>query len=137
MPTAKKESTEILSEESTQTAKPTIEMSDFMIPKIKTPDFSKINFRQFNWLTVFGILSYLQILALVPFFFGRKSPFVSFHARQGILLLFIWVLFLFSFFVPLLPWIFALYLVAAIVWGIVNVVMGRERELPLIGKLVK
>ncbi len=109
------------------------------LPKLnlKAPDLSKLNLRKINWLTVMAVLAYLQILVLIPLFFGRKSPFVQFHVRQGIALLFVWILFAYSFYIYILPWVFFIYLVIAIIIGIGNVVRGRERALPVVGKWVK
>lgn len=105
--------------------------------KFKAPDMSKINLRKVNWITVLGVLCYLHVLVLIPLLFGRKSPFVQFHVRQGIALLFVWVLLAESFHLPLFPWLFFIYLVVAMIIGIGNVVRGRERALPVIGKWVR
>jgi hypothetical protein len=105
--------------------------------KIKKLDISKINLRKINLVTVMGILSYVHILVLIPLFFARKSPFVQFHVRQGIALLFVWVLFSFSFYVLFLPWIFALLILFLMFCGIVNVITGKERILPIVGGLTK
>ena len=106
------------------------------LPKLnfKVPDMSKLNLRKVNWITVSGILCYLHVLVIIPLLFNRKSAFVQFHARQGVALLFIWIILAESFRLPLLPWIFFIYLVDAIVLGIINVARGRERPVPLIGK---
>lgn len=105
--------------------------------KIKKLDWSKINFRKVNGITVLALLSYLHVLVLIPMIFGRKSQFVQYHVRQGVILLVFWLLFSFSFYVPLLPWLFALYILAAIVLGIYNVFRGLERPLFLMGKATK
>lgn len=105
--------------------------------KFKAPDMSKISLRKVNWLTILGIMCYLHVLVLIPLLFGRKSPFVQFHVRQGIALLFVWVLLAQSFRLPLFPWVFVIYLVVAIIIGIGNVIRGRERALPVVGKWVR
>lgn len=109
------------------------------LPRISftKPDLSKINLRKINWLTIMAIFSYLHVLVLIPLIFGRKSPFVQFHAQQGTILLFVWVLLSLSFYLPIVPWIFILYIAFSMVFGIVNVVTGKEKPLPLIGKLFK
>jgi len=111
--------------------------SKITLPKIKLSklDWSKINLRKVNGVTILAILSYLYILVLIPIIFGSKKPFIQYHTRQGMALLVLWVVFAFSFFVPILPWIVGLYILVCIVVGIINVVTGHERELPLIGKL--
>jgi len=107
------------------------------LPKVSLGkiDWSKWNFRKLNWLTVVSILSYLNILFVIPLFFARKSKFAQFHARQGMVLFVFTVVFSFSLYLPLLPWILAVFLVASLLIGIINVVTGHERKLPIIGKL--
>lgn len=107
------------------------------IPKLKlgTLDWSKINLRKFNWITVLALLCYMPVLVLIPLLAGRKSSFVQYHVRQGVLLHFVWLLFIFSFYISILPWILAFYLIITIIVGIVNVVTGHERPIPIIGKI--
>lgn len=114
-------------------------MNKILSPKInlKSMDWSKWNFRKFNMMTILGILSYLNILVIIPALFGRKSPFVQFHVRQGIALLIVTVIFSFSFYVPILPILLALFIVICIIIGVINVLIGRERPLPIIGKWAK
>lgn len=93
-----------------------------------------------------SILSYIGILFLVPLLAAPKSPFAQFHARQGMVLfiaeIILWIVFYGLTFVTLgLMW-FLLWVpwVCAVIWsiiGIVNVVNGEEKELPLIGGLIK
>jgi uncharacterized membrane protein len=105
------------------------------VPKIKInkPDWSKWNFRKFNWLTIVSILAYLNILVLIPLLFARKSQFAQYHARQGLALLIFEVVFSFTFYVAVIPWIFAFLTSIMIIVGIINVITGHERRLPLIG----
>lgn len=114
-------------------------MKKIVLPKInlKGLDWSKWNFRKFNWLTVLGIMCYLNVLIIFPIVFGRKSEFVKYHVRQGLALDFVFILFVFSFYLPLLPWFFALLLVVCVIFGVVNVSRGFERKLPVIGHLAK
>ena len=107
------------------------------LPKVnlKKIDWSRWNFRKLNWLTVVSILSYLNVLFFIPLFFARKSKFAQFHARQGMVLFIFTVIFSFSLYLPLLPWIMAVFLVVCLLIGIINVVTGHERKLPIIGKL--
>lgn len=108
------------------------------VPKInkekikKRLDWSKLNFRKLNWLTILALLSYLHILVVIPLIFGRKSQFVQFHVRQGLILLAFWILFQVSIFLPILPWFLALYILVSIVYGIISVVTGRRHHLLLI-----
>lgn len=95
----------------------------------------KLNIRKLNWTTVLAILSYLNILVLIPLFASKNKPFVRFHAKQGMVLLAYFAVLLFSFYVPVLFYLFVLFYAVCIVAGIVNVARGGEKHLPLIGKL--
>lgn len=105
--------------------------------KIKAPDLSKINLRKINWLTVMAVFSYLHVLVVIPILFGRKSKFVQFHVKQGVFLLLVWILFAYSLYLPALPWVIFIYLIAAIISGISNVIRGRERQLPFSGRFIR
>ena len=84
------------------------------------------------------ILSYIGILCLVPLLAKKDSKFAQYHAKQGLVLfimeLIIWVLIV----IPFLGWI--IYIVGIItslvfaIMGIMNVVGGKCKELPIIGK---
>jgi hypothetical protein len=84
-----------------------------------------------------GILAYIPVLFIVPIIYNLiiKNATLDFHIRQGLSTLILYVLGLFSFFLSPLPILFILMILVAIVIGIVNVVFGREKPLPLIGKL--
>lgn len=101
---------------------------------------------------VFGVLSYLSILCLVPLFVKKDDEFIYFHAKQG-LVLFIaeiaWYILnriiLGIFLGSIFTWGFLSlwglintlvnlgFLVLAIL-GIINVIQDKKKELPLIGK---
>jgi len=92
-----------------------------------------------------GVLSYLSFLVLIPIFAGGKSKFVKFHANQGLILLGVEVI-LWVVSMLLIPLIFVgLGVLSTVVWllqiavlvyaiiGIVNVVNGEQKQLPIIG----
>jgi len=88
--------------------------------------------------TLMGILAYLGILVIIPYVMAKDEPFVKFHIKQGLVLLaievVIWVL---SMLLWQLWWVFniaSLAVLAFIILGIVNVVQGKEQELPFVGK---
>jgi len=97
---------------------------------IKWPNFKKVRKDAF-----LAVLSYLHILVLIPLIFGKKDEFVKYHAKQGLLLLIFWVLFGFSLFLPYLPWLFLIVIAIGIVSGIICVILGKEKPMPIIGKL--
>lgn len=85
-----------------------------------------------------AILSYIGILFLVPLLVSKDNEFAQFHAKQGL------VLFLYNLIsgailvIPLLGWIVGAVLMMGsfvmMVIGIVNVLKGEKKPLPLIGK---
>lgn len=95
-------------------------------------------------------MAYLGILAVVPFFMEKKTQFVRFHLGQGVTLFAAEILYgiMYQFLaVTVLMVSWRLYLIIRIagyaafvfpvlsVIGIINVVNGQEKELPVIGKV--
>ncbi len=84
-----------------------------------------------------SILCYFGILFLIPYLTKPESPFVRFHSNQGL------VLFIFSLIVgaasriPFFGWIIGAvcgaFIFVCFILGIVNVVNGDVKELPIIG----
>ena len=95
-----------------------------------------------------GVLAYLFWLCLIPKFARKDSKFCQYHATQGMFLAIIeTALMVISIIFDILPRIpFLTGLIGFIVWiaelgctffavvGIINVVQGKARELPIIGK---
>lgn len=97
----------------------------------------------------FGILSYLSILVLIPLVVG-KTQFVKFHANQGLVLAIIEVVFgaligilaripIVGIIVGIVGGLFELCCLIMAILGIVSVVNGETKDLPIIGgiKIVK
>ena len=102
---------------------------------------------------IMAALSYISILALIPFFTEKNDQWVRFHAVQGMNLLIISLaVFVITFvgaFFAIIPFIGVIIagligLVASLVSlglfvlsiiGIVNVVKGEAKELPIISKI--
>ncbi|PIR83932.1 hypothetical protein COU18_00775 [Candidatus Kaiserbacteria bacterium CG10_big_fil_rev_8_21_14_0_10_51_14] len=93
--------------------------------------------------TLMAVLAYLGILIIIPFLMAKDDPFVTFHLKQGLLLVIVevgvWVLGM-----TMLGWqlwqLLQLINLAAIIFsiiGIVYVIQGKEKELPFIGSLAK
>lgn len=114
-----------------------LKMPKLKLPQVKRPslDISKINTRKFNWTTVLALVGYLNLFALPVYIASRNKPFIHFHAKQGLILFAFFALAVFSFYLPLVPWILFAFYVFGLIWGIVNVVLGRERHIPIIGTL--
>lgn len=87
--------------------------------------------------TAMGVLAYLGPLVILPFLVAKDDPFVNFHLKQGVVLLVINIILWLGgmFFTPLYPITGLLSLgtfILAII-GIVNVVNGQQKELPIVG----
>ncbi len=105
---------------------------------------------------VMALLSYFGILVLAPILAAKESPFARFHANQGLLLtiaMFLYILAdgiltvilrailwkglglwsVYSLCGTLLNLLYVGFTVLAII-GIINVLNGRTKELPIIGK---
>lgn len=85
-----------------------------------------------------GILCYLGILVLIPWFTAKDDEFIKFHVKQGLTLFIAEVITVIVGLIPLIGWILAF--IGWIIWliltvlGIVNVLKGEKKSLPLIGK---
>lgn len=91
--------------------------------------------------TLMGILSYIGPLVIVSYLTAKDDPFVKFHIKQGLVLLVIEVaVCVIGTMMPLF-WIIlgfvniALFVLSVI--GVINVIQGTEKELPLVGKYSK
>ena len=93
--------------------------------------------------TLYGVLSYISILVLVPLVAG-KTHFAKFHANQGLVLFIIEVIFgiiigalsripIHGIIFGIISVLFELICVIMSIIGIVGVVNGEEKELPIIG----
>src|SRR3989344_2121069 len=79
-------------------------------------------------------MSYLWILSVAVLYARRDSPFIQYHARQGL-----W-LFLVSIPVWLIPVAgryLEFFVLAGMIIGFINAAQGRMHDLPVIGQLAK
>lgn len=93
---------------------------------------------------VMGVLSYLGLLVLIPILVGPKTPFVRYHANQGLVLCLVqigcsiltvvvgWIPFIGSLLGMILALVNICIVIFAIV-GIVYVIQGKTKDLPVIG----
>ncbi len=77
-------------------------------------------------------LSYLWILSVFVYFLKKDSPFVRFHARQGMTLFGLSILFMF---VPVISKLLQLLVLAGCAVGFMNAAQGKRADLPLIAAL--
>ena len=87
---------------------------------------------------VMALLSYLGILVLIPLLTAKEDKFVRFHAKQGLVLLVAVIAVNMIGIIPFLgqPIAFVgdLACLVLTVMGIINVLNGEEKPLPLIGQ---
>ena len=79
-------------------------------------------------------MSYLWILSVVVLYARRDSPFIQYHARQGL-----W-LFLVSIPVWIIPGIghyLEFFVLAGMIIGFLNAAQGRSHDVPVVGQLAK
>jgi len=117
-------------------------MKKIALPKMDIVSFFKnldlkVHLRKLNLTTLLGILAYLHVLVILPLIFSKNKPFVQFHVKQGLLLLAFSALGMFALYVPVLSWIAIVFFVIFLIAGIINVLLGRERHLPIIGALAE
>ncbi len=94
----------------------------------------------------YSILSYLGFLVLIPMFGANNSPYVKFHANQGLILLvaelIAAVISTMLWFIPVAGLVLSLaiglplYLatVVLMIFGIINAYQGKAKKLPIIGE---
>jgi len=98
--------------------------------------------------TLMGILSYLGILVLIPYFVKEQTPFVRSHAIRGINLFLLEVIAgaavgLLGAVLPIIGgivgWLVSLASLALSIIGIINVCNKEDKDLPVIGgiRLIK
>lgn len=100
---------------------------------------------------VMGILAYIWLFALIPYFMGKESPYATFHGKQGLNLAIIetavgFVLGIIAAiigFIPFIGWIFAglislVSLAFCLTFSIIGIVYAcgnTAKELPILGKI--
>ena len=91
--------------------------------------------------TLMGVLAYIGILVLIPFFMAKDDPFVKFHIKQGLVLLAIEIIIIILGSMFWRFWMLAQFLNLAVlilsIIGIVNGVQKQQKELPLVGQFSK
>lgn len=85
-----------------------------------------------------SIVAYLGVFCLVPLFIAKDSPYARFHTNQGLLLFLFGLITSVAGLIPYVGWIVAaaisIFNCLLMVVGILNVIKGEAKELPVIGK---
>ena len=93
------------------------------------------------------ILSYLGVFALIPFFVKKDDPFISWHARQGVLMMIVWfALFAVLFVLSLIPVIrlitlplyvlLGLGMIGLSIYCIVQAYQGNKWPIPVLNQFM-
>ena len=100
-----------------------------------------LDFTKGNNSTVMGVLSYLGPLVLIPFLMEKKDEFVKFHIKQGMVLfgleIVIWLLSSMFYSMSMLLNLLNLATFILAIMGVINVIQGQKKELPVIGSLAQ
>lgn len=91
--------------------------------------------------TLMSVLAYLGILVVIPYLMAKDDPVVKFHVKQGLVLavieVIVWIAGSMVYMLaPVLMIVNLAALVLSII-GIVNVIQGNQKELPLVGQFSK
>ena len=86
---------------------------------------------------VIAALSYLGILVLIPLLAKRDSKFAQFHAKQGLIMLIIFVVGWIIFWIPVIGWLIWIAAVIADIAGLIQALSGKYWEIPIVGKWAK
>jgi uncharacterized membrane protein len=86
-------------------------------------------------------VSYLWILSIVILLVKKDSDYVTFHARQGVVLFAASVIIsIVSFIVPflfLITWLLQLIIFVAVVVGFIQALGGKRYKMPVVGDLAE
>ena len=75
---------------------------------------------------LFGVLSYLGILVLIPLLVKKDSAWVQDHAKQGLVMLIYWVVGALVFWIPIIGWLLGLALFIVWIMEIIKVLGGNK-----------
>ena len=111
---------------------------------LDTPDYTlKMNPNDIGANKVYAVLSYFSFLVVIPILAAKKSRYAQFHANQGAVLFAVEVIASVIFGIlsgfsstvaAILSGLFSILLFLFILFGIINAIDGKAKELPIIGK---
>lgn len=79
-------------------------------------------------------LSYAWVLSVFVYFWKKDSPFVRFHAKQGVVLFILSIIF---WVIPVVGRFLELLVLALFVLGFLSAAQGEWKDLPIIGDIAK
>lgn len=120
-------------------------MANILDTKDHSPDFDAEDIKKNK---IMGIFAYISWLVIIPLFAAKDSKWARFHANNGLILAIteigLWILFGLLGIIPyvgfifwIIGWLCSLVPIALSVFGIINAVQGKAKELPVIGGKIK
>lgn len=120
-------------------------MANILDTKDHSPEFDAEDIKKNK---IMGIFAYISWLVIIPLFAAKDSKWARFHANNGLILAIteigLWILFGLLGIIPyvgfifwIIGWLCSLVPIALSVFGIINAVQGKAKELPVIGGKIK
>ncbi len=120
-------------------------MANILDTKDHSPEFDGEDIKKNK---IMGIFAYISWLVIIPLFAAKDSKWARFHANNGLILAIteigLWILFGLLGIIPyvgfifwIIGWLCSLVPIALSVFGIINAVQGKAKELPVIGGKIK
>lgn len=111
----------------------------------KIKEESKYDNKDIQENKFYAVISYFWILFLIPILVKKESEFAIFHAKQGLALFVLTVIYGVLIMVPIIGWflisglgaIISIIYVVLFLMGIINALQGQCKELPVIGSWFK
>lgn len=108
----------------------------------KVKEESKCDDKDIQENKFYAVISYFWILFLIPVLVKKESEFAIFHAKQGLALFVLTVIYGVLSAIPfigwfLVSWIGGLILIVLFLIGVINALQGQCKELPVIGSWFK
>ncbi|HKL17035.1 MAG TPA: hypothetical protein VJ900_01615 [Patescibacteria group bacterium] len=89
---------------------------------------------------VLSALSYVGVLCFLPFFIKVKNEFIKFHAKQGMSVFILEVIFTLVWIIPFIGWIIGalgwLVCILISIFGFIQAIFGERWQIPGLKKFV-
>lgn len=86
---------------------------------------------------IIAALSYIGILVLVPLLVKKDSKFCKFHAKQGLVMLIIFIVGWLIFWIPVVGWLIWIAAVILDLLALIQTLQGKYWEIPVVGSWAK
>lgn len=97
------------------------------------PEAPKSDDKDIQENKLMAALSYLGILVLIPLLVKKDSKFAQFHAKQGLVMLIIFVIGWVIFWIPIIGWLLWLAVILADLVALIQALSGKYWKIPVVG----